>query len=87
MSWLAIHCPRLARARDQFVAERERAWQEERRRAAQQLELERLVAHRELQYLRAAATRNRRYAEARARKLAAAERDLERVRRRGRRAA
>lgn len=87
MSWLAANCPRLAKARDEYLAERERAWQTERRRLSQQLQLERLVAHRELQYLRVAATGDRRRVAERARKLAAAERDLERVRRRGRRAA
>lgn len=69
--------PRLARARDQFIAEREAAARAERRHRAAQLRLERLVAHRELQLLRAGARGGRAYIAHRARKLAAAKRGLD----------
>jgi hypothetical protein len=73
---ISLHdvAPRLARARDQHVAEvRERA---QRRAEAETLRvnLDRLVAHRELQLLRAGATNDREYVARRSRKLAAAQR-------------
>jgi hypothetical protein len=78
--------PRLARARDAWVAEQReivRLRREEDLRAArlatQQLKLDRLVAHRELQYLRAASTGRSSYVATRARKLAAAKRGRERL--------
>lgn len=80
MSALASIAPRLARARDQRVSELRAI--ERRRRIAQGqlLGVERLVAHRELQLVRAQATGNGRYIAARHRKLAAAERALARLR-------
>jgi hypothetical protein len=74
--------PRLARARDAFLAEQKAL--AEAAAAGRRLEnrrdrLERLVAHRELQLLRAAVTGKPDYERARARKLAAARRELDRL--------
>jgi hypothetical protein len=66
--------PRLALARDQFVARRAYAQSE-------LLNLERLVAHRDLQLARSYGSRNGRYIATRQRKLAQAQRTLERFRR------
>lgn len=72
--------PRLALARDQWVAEQERFARRERQRAARRLHLEWLVAHRELQLLRAGARcrsrSQREYVAQRQRKLDAARREL-----------
>lgn len=80
MSWLRENCPRLywaATEQRQLLVGRERRARQKRR----QLEnLERLVAHRELQLLRAGTTRDRRYVDARAAKLAAADHALKHVR-------
>lgn len=75
--------PRLARARDAVRAElarvaRERETQLRRRRELREevLKRERLVAHRELQFARACATRNGPYMDQRGRKLASARQEL-----------
>lgn len=68
--------PRLARAHRQRRAELHALAAERRRLRRRLLELERLVAHRELQELRAGATRDRRYIARRAAKLASARREL-----------
>jgi hypothetical protein len=66
--------PRLAKARDARVLElRAEAWAR-RRRMRQELALDRLVAHRELQLVRAYGTGNGKYIRARERKLAEARR-------------
>lgn len=72
-------CPRLARARDQLLALREA---QHRRRiwiADERLKLERLVAHRELQLLRAGQTNDSRYIKRRQDKLDRAREDLRRL--------
>jgi hypothetical protein len=76
---LATVAPLLARARDQRVAELGR--ERELRRRARDLvtETERIVAHRELQLVRALGTRNRDYMKHRQRKLAEAHRRLARA--------
>lgn len=77
MSWIKEHCPRLALAHRQY-----------RRLAVKRqddlLQLERLVAHRELQFARACSRpgKNGRYLAERSRKLREAQASLERVRRR-----
>lgn len=81
MTRLADIAPRLARARDQLLAERRIQEVERLAFISERLRLERLVAHRELQFLRA---HGRRYAAERARKLAQARGALERLERRGR---
>jgi hypothetical protein len=66
LSWEALHdcttlaqfAPRLARARDQLVEQRWRQRQERRWLRDQVLESERVLAHRELQLIRAGATRS-----------------------------
>jgi hypothetical protein len=69
---LASVAPRLAKARDERVLElRAEAWAR-RRRMRQELALDRLIAHRELQLVRAYGTGNARYIRARERKLAEA---------------
>jgi hypothetical protein len=75
---LADVAPRLARARDARATELIKEARERRRHTTRLMELERLVAHRELQFLRAGATGSRKYVAGRARKLAAARRALER---------
>lgn len=67
---LAEIAPRLALARDQYVARRKRLEKALER-------CERLVIHRDLQYYRALATNNGRYIDKRAKKLELAKRDLE----------
>jgi hypothetical protein len=74
--------PRLAQARDAFLAEQKalaNAAEAERRLERRRDRLERLVAHRELQLLRAAATGKPDYERLRARKLAAARRELKKL--------
>lgn len=66
---LADIAPRLARARDQILEERRLARERRRRLIDDRLRLDRLVAHRELQYIRALKTGRRRYMDTRARKL------------------
>ena len=78
---LADIAPRLARARDQYVAELRVREVERMAYISERLRLERLVAHRELQFLRA---RGRRYTAERARKLADAQGALVRLEQRGR---
>jgi hypothetical protein len=75
----AARCPRLSKAHRERQAELYAERAERRRVRNELLKLERLVAHRELQELRAT-QRNRRYYAHRARKLDQARRDLERVR-------
>lgn len=76
MSWFAEHCPRLARARDEYV-------RIERRKlaslASARLRLERLVAHRELQLVRAQRTGDGRYIARRTGKLERAREALARL--------
>jgi len=74
---LRLIAPRLGLARDQFLAEREALAKAQRRRANALLRLQWLVAHRELQLLRAGATDKRRYIATREKKLAAARRELD----------
>lgn len=85
MSWLREHCPRLALARDQRAAEMRRERQARREIRRQMLAAEQMVAHRELQLVRAQATGDRRYIDRRTNKLDAGRRQLERLRRRARR--
>lgn len=73
--------PRLARARDAwiveqilFAAEQRREAQREIRLATKRLKADRLLAHRELQALRAETTGNPQYVRQRLRKLEAAQR-------------
>lgn len=75
---LADIAPRLALARDQFLAERARIDRERRHLADERLRLERLVAHRELEFLRAGAYRSghRQHVKERAEKLKDAQRWL-----------
>ena len=61
--------PRLGRARDQILEERRTVRERRRRLIADRLRLDQLVAHRELQYVRALKTGRRRYMDTRARKL------------------
>ena len=70
--------PRLARARDAWVTFERWRDRERLRLADQRLDLERLVAHRDLQLIRAghASRRRRRYLEERQAKLAAAQHAL-----------
>jgi hypothetical protein len=71
--------PRLARARDAYIVEQIRLRTARRRLRHDQLAAERLVAHRELQLVRAQATGRGPYIAQRQRKLAAAQRELVRV--------
>ena len=80
--------PRLARARDQFLAHRAKVLADRAEadrvalmRQAKLVELQRLVAHRELQLIRAYATGRGRYIVARQRKLEQARRRLQTVER------
>lgn len=77
---LAEIAPRLARARTQFVEERRVRRRELTRARTDLLRAERLLAHRELQFIRAGARRSRRYLDLRAAKLQDAERLVERLR-------
>ena len=79
MSWLRENCPRLARARDDLLRLREDARQAERRRTTALLEWERVLAHRELQLVRAYNTGNGRYITERQRKLDVARRQVARL--------
>lgn len=76
--------PRLARARDQLLAEQAREARREKRararrrkRAARELHLQWLVDHRDLQLARALHTGNGNYIDQRRRKLDAARAELE----------
>lgn len=71
---LADRCPRLGRARDDLLLRRDRFDREERRRTNRLLRAERLLAHRELQLIRAGFRNERRYVALRQRKLDAARR-------------
>ena len=72
--------PRLARARDEWEAIAREHRRQARIRATKRLQVERLVAHRELQLLRACATGRRDYIAERRRKLDAALRAQQRLR-------
>ncbi len=72
--------PRLALARDQWLAEQACLRAERRRREKRIDRAERLLIHRELQFLRAAASGSKRYARKRSRKLDAAERIMREAR-------
>ena len=76
---LADRCPRLARARDEFVLQEilERAGR--RRRLRELMAAERLVAHRELQLARAMHVGDARYIARRERKLANARKIVARL--------
>lgn len=76
---LADVAPRLARARDQHEARIAAERKRQRKLAHERLRLERLIAHRELQLLRAGTTRSQWYVDVRARKLASAQRALARL--------
>ncbi len=71
--------PRLARARDEWEDMAREHRRQARVRATKRLQVERLVAHRELQLLRAGASGNRRYIAERQRKLDAALRAQQRL--------
>lgn len=73
---LAALAPRLARARDELLADRRRARVRRGYLRTMVLKRERLLAHRELQFARACATGNGRYITARQRKLDVALREL-----------
>jgi hypothetical protein len=73
--------PRLAKARDQYLAERAERSRIAVARASKLLELQRLVAHRELQLIRAEHTGNRRYIRERQDKLDSARRRLQTIER------
>jgi hypothetical protein len=75
---LASRCPRLARARDGYIAEQARIAASERRSRNERLRLSRLVAHRELQLQRAFWTGSPRYIAVRQRKLQEAQKRLAR---------
>jgi hypothetical protein len=80
MSWLAERCPRLARAhRNQRILLAARASRAAAKRG-QILRLEQLVAHRELQLIRAGSTGSARYLQKRAAKLQSSTTALEHVR-------
>lgn len=80
-SWLREHCPRLARARDQFIEYRAEQWRIEGLRQTKLLELQRLVAHRELQLVRALNTGSGQYIRRRQAMLKSAQRRLQTVER------
>lgn len=82
MSWLRDHCPRLAVARDERIAELRQEREDRRAARRQLLAAERMVAHRELQLIRAEATGDRRYIKRRTDKLARGRAQLQRIRRR-----
>jgi len=73
---LASIAPRLALARDQVVAERAAFAKAEAAYQKRKLQLEWLIAHRELQLARGGFTRDRRYIAWRTRKLETARREL-----------
>lgn len=77
-SWLRDNCPRLALARDQHIAWLAAESHAAARRAHERYKAEKLLAHRELQFLRAGGGRSRKYVAERARKLAEARRIMER---------
>jgi hypothetical protein len=72
---LAVFAPRLARARDALVEQLRRERRERGRLRALVTKAERLVAHRELQLVRAYATAKGSYIKERQRKLRAAQRE------------
>lgn len=76
MSWLAENCPRLAKARDDLLRRREYDRAIERSRTTALLEAQRVLAHRELQLVRALATGDGRYIAVRQRKLDASRRKV-----------
>jgi hypothetical protein len=76
---LAEIAPRLARARDQLVAERRLDGRRRLHVRRLLLDAERLVAHRELQLIRAGRTRDPGYIARRQRKLEAARKALKRL--------
>lgn len=76
MTWLIENCPRLATARDQRCTEMDAERTERRRCRDALLRSENLVAHRELQLLRAHARGQRGYILRREHKLKAAQRQL-----------
>lgn len=84
MTRLADIAPRLALARDQRRVELAAESRRRRRLLAELLEAERLVAHRELQLIRAQAIGRRAYIAQRAAKLESGRVELERTRRRAR---
>jgi hypothetical protein len=79
MSWLREHCPRLALARDQRVAEIARETVAQRRWRRERQEALKVEAHRDLQLVRAWATGNPKYIRHRERKLAAIRATLRRL--------
>ena len=81
MSWLTENCPRLARAHAAQRQVLEARARREARKVEQVHELERVVAHRELQLLRAGSTGDGRYVKRRSDKLATARAALAHVRR------
>lgn len=81
MSWLRDNCPRLVKARDDYLRHQEYARTIERNRTNALLEAERVLAHRELQLVRAFATDDARYIAQRERKLDAIRRQVARLRR------
>lgn len=66
---LTSRCPRLARARDQYIADQAERAARRRRLRARWTKLHSLAGHRELQLARAYATGDRRYIDRRANKL------------------
>lgn len=81
MSWLATNCPRLARARDQHNAHVRQQAVDRRRHAELLCRAEQLLAHRELQLIRAEATGDAKYIRKRHGKLVAARAAVESIRR------
>lgn len=79
MSWLRENCPRLAKACDDHRRFQEYARIVERNRINALLEAERVLAHRELQLVRAFATGDAEYIERRQRKLEASRRRVARL--------
>lgn len=73
--------PRLARARDEWVLEQQRIARRRERARRELLRAERLLAHRDLQLVRAWNTGNRKYIAWRERKLDRSRADVERLRR------
>lgn len=79
MSWLTENCPRLAKARDDLLRQREIAYQAEIRRTTELVRWQRILAHRDLQLQRAFHTRNSRYIAQRQRKLEQAQAHVARL--------
>jgi hypothetical protein len=72
MTWFDENCPRLAKATSDFYRHREYERQIERNRTTALLGAQRLLAHRELQLVRAFNTRDPKYIRRREQKLRAA---------------